>query len=420
MGFMRLVSQMGLSEFTRGDPIFADEAVLRDTYRPDDLIGRDEELADYQDAIQPVFNNAPPLNVFLYGQTGVGKTAATRLILDRIEADQAKFDDLQVHAVEVNCKSCRSSYQVAVDLVNQFRSKDEEISSTGYPSGKVYSLLWEHLNALDATHCLIVLDEIDSIGSDDDILYELPRANDNGHVDDPLIGVIGISNDFTFRDNLSGRVKDSLCEEELHFPPYDAEQLRLILEHRVEQAFHDDVVDYEVIPLAAAFAAAESGSARQALKLMYKAGKLARKRGLEEVTETLVREAKSLIEEGRVKDELESLPTQSQLTLYTLLQLEAEGETPCKRKQIYERYRLIAKMADADIVTDRTIHDRLSHLRLKGFVEHDERNEGKAGGSYYLYELGLQRDVVEDALRENSRVSELFGEKEAEPTLDDF
>lgn len=412
---------MGLSEFTRGDPIFRDESVLRDTYRPDELIGRDVELTDYQDAMRPVFNNAPPLNILIYGQAGVGKTAATRLVLDQIETDEAKFDDLDVHSVMLNCKSCRSSYQVAIDLVNKFRSKEDEIPSTGYPSGRVYNMLWEHINDLEATHCLIVLDEIDSIGSDDDILYELPRANDNGHVMEPLIGVIGISNDFTFRDNLSGRVKDSLCEEELHFPPYDADQLGDILEYRTEQAFHDGVLDDDVIPLAAAFAASESGSARQALKLVYKAGKLARKRELETVTEPLVREAKRLIEQGRVKDELESLPVQSQLTLYTLLQLSAEGETPARRKKIYERYQVNADVVGADVVTDRTIHDRLSQLRLKGFVEDELRNEGRGGGKYYLYELGLQEDVVMDALSESSRVEDLFQEGDRrDASLEEF
>ena len=52
---------------------------------------------------------------------------------------------------------------------------------------------------------MIVLDGIDSIDDDDDILYELPRANDNEHVDDILVGAIGISNDFTVRDNLGAQ-----------------------------------------------------------------------------------------------------------------------------------------------------------------------------------------------------------------------
>ncbi|WP_266080807.1 Cdc6/Cdc18 family protein [Haladaptatus caseinilyticus] len=400
---------MGLKEFTRDDPIFVNEAVLRDNYRPEELVERDEELSEYQEALRPVINAAPPKNIFLYGQTGVGKTLATRLVLNRLLSDQENYDDLNITVVNLNCKSASSSYQVSVDLVNQFRDTSEKIPSTGYAASQVYQMLWNHINDLDATHLLVVLDEIDSIGSDDDILYELPRANDNESVDDTLVGVIGISNDFTFRDNLSARVKDSLCDEEIHFPPYDANQLRNILKQRAEKAFRDDVLDGDTIPLCSAFSAQESGSARQALKLLYKAGDLARTRDDSEVGESYVREARDLIEKGKVQDELESLPTQSQLTLFSLLQLEEEGKTPCKRSDIYERYQLVANLIDTDIVSDRTIHDRISQLRLKGFIKHDERNDGIHGGSYYLYSLDIRQEIVENALQQsNARVSDLF------------
>lgn len=305
--------------------------------------------------------------------------------------------------------SASSSYQVSVDLVNQFRDASEKIPNTGYAAGQVYQMLWDHINSLNATHLLVVLDEIDSIGSDDNILYELPRSNDNRNVDNTLVGVIGISNDFTFRDNLSARVKDSLCDEEIHFPPYDATQLRNILEQRAEKAFRDGTLSGDVIPLCSAFSAQESGSARQALKLLYKAGDLARARDSTELGESHVREARDLIEKGKVHAELQSLPTQSQLALFSLLQLEVEGETPCKRSDIYERYRLVADLVDSTVVSDRTIHDRISQLRLKGFIQHDERNDGIHGGSYYLYSLDIRRKVIKEALRQSdSRLSEFF------------
>ncbi len=82
------------------------------------------------------------------------------------------------------------------------------------------------------------------------------------------IGIIGIPNNFSFRDNLSPKVKSSLCEEELQFPAYDAQELIEILEQRAAVAFHDDVIDDGVIELCAAYGAKDAGDARQSLDLL--------------------------------------------------------------------------------------------------------------------------------------------------------
>lgn len=402
---------MGLEPFTAEDPVFLDEDVLRDSHKPDTLLERDRELQEYQAALKPVIKGARPRNIFLYGQTGVGKTVATELIMDQLQRDQEDYDYLDVHVVYVVCKNLTSSYQVAVKLVNEFREPDEKIPSTGYPPDTVYGFLWRHLNEIDATHVLFVLDEVDAIGNDDNILYELPRSNDNGNVspENTKVGVIGISNNFTFRDNLSARVKDSLCDEEIHFPPYDANQLRNILHQRAEKAFMDGSLDDEVIPLAAAIAGQESGSARQALKLLFKAGDLTRTRGEELVTESHVREAEPLVKEGQVKNELQSLPTQSHLTLYAILKLHDRDELPAKSSDIFEVYEQAANFIDADVKTDRTIRDRLSQLSLKGFLDVSEYNEGPKGGSYYLYQFGdVRPDLIREVLEEVHRLRDLF------------
>lgn len=410
--------QSAIMEFVRDKTIFAEENALRDSYQPDDLVEREEELAAYQDALQPVINGARPKNIFLYGQTGVGKTIATDLIMESLLESQEQYPDLDLEVVKLVCKSLSSSYQVTAHLVNEFRPPEEQIKPTGYPTGMINGMLWDHLNELDATHCLIILDEIDAIGNDDDILYELPRCNDNDNVTETQVGVIGISNDFTFRDNLSARVKDSLCDEEIHFPPYDANELRTILQDRAETAFIDTrrsadriestTLSGGVIQLAAARAAQDSGSARQALKLLYKAGDLARSAGEDEVREEHIREADSIIEKNKVRDELERLPTQSKLTLYALLQLDYEGATPAKRNAIYERYTIAAERIESDVKSDRTVHDRLSQLTLKGFLDVKEENLGPKGGSYYEYSFSVRPDLVREVLEEDSRTTDLF------------
>ncbi|WP_243637857.1 Cdc6/Cdc18 family protein [Natrarchaeobius oligotrophus] len=177
--------------------------------------------------------------------------------------------------------------------------------------------------------------------------------------------------------------EDSLCDEEILFSPYDANQLRNILEQRAALAFRDDVLEADVIPLITAFTGQRSGSARQALRRLYKAGDLARGEGASTVTEEHVRRADRAVERDNVREELGCIPTQSKLTLYALLTLEAENALPAKRGTIYERYRIASTTIGVDVRSDRTVHDRLSQLTLKGFLDVEEKNKGPKGGSYH-------------------------------------
>jgi cell division control protein 6 len=396
-----------MGRFEQRSDIFVDEDVLRDEYTPGHLIERDSEMNDYEEALQPIVNGSQPRNTFVYGETGVGKTLATRMILSELETDQETFDEVSVRTEWLNCKDL-TSYQAAAHLVNRFRSANNKIKTSGHPRGTVHQMLWDHLNDCEETHVLFVLDEIDSLETDDDLLYQIPRANNNGKVTGPKIGLIGISNNFTFRESLSARVQSSLCEHEIHFKPYDATQLRAILEQRAENAFVDDVLEEEVIPLAAAFAGQDTGSARHALNILSKAGSIARKDDAEMVTEDHIRNASQLVERGVIEDELRALPTQSHLLLYGITLLSEEGSTPARRTRIYDIYETIAAHIDADVKAPRTIHNRLSQLSLKGFLKVTEVNEGLSGGKHYDYELDMSQDLVTEGLRNNDRLSRLM------------
>lgn len=134
-----------------------------------------------------------------------------------------------------------------------------------------------------------------------------PTSLPNNHLDDMWISVVGISNDFEFRDNLSPKVKDTLCDEEIHFSPYDAHQLRSILSRRAEEAFREDALHDDVIPLCAAFAAQDKGSARQAIQYLYKAGELAANNGNDVVTEPHVQDAEEVLEQKSIEKGIATL-----------------------------------------------------------------------------------------------------------------
>ena len=91
--------------FTPNNSIFENREALLEEWTPNNLVGRDEELGRYHAALQPVINNETPSNVFLYGKSGVGKTAATRYLLRTLEEDVTNVPELELTTIEVNCEA---------------------------------------------------------------------------------------------------------------------------------------------------------------------------------------------------------------------------------------------------------------------------------------------------------------------------
>lgn len=384
--------------FSPTSSIFQQREALLEEWTPDELVGRDEELQRYHAALQPVINNETPSNIFLYGKSGVGKTAATRYLLQALERDAAEVDELDLHTVEVNCDGLNSSYQAAVALVNELRDPANQISNTGYPQASVYQFLFEELDRVGGT-VLIVLDEVDHI-EDDSLLYKLPRARSNGDISEVKLGVIGISNDLDFRNQLSSKVRSSLCEKEVSFSAYDANELQLVLKQREEVAFHDGVLDDGVVEVCAAYGAKDSGDARQALDLLLEAGDLARENNDDLVTESHVQQARKRLQTDQVVEGIRNYSDHGQLVLYALTLLAERKETPARTKDILAAYQQVATDQGMDPVSERSVRDYLSELDQLGIISSTEYNRGKDGGKYKEHELEQSISSVRTGLSE--------------------
>jgi cell division control protein 6 len=389
------------STFTEQTNIFADETVLYDNWVPEELPERSEELDMLHNALAPAARGAAPHNTFVYGKTGQGKSVATDHKMEDLKTFSEESDTLDLTVIKHSCAKDNTSYQVASHLVKNLNGS----MPRGYDKTTVFDMLYSELQEIGGT-VVVLLDEIDNIGSDDDILYELPRALSNDHLEDMWISVIGISNDFDFRDNLSPKVKDTLCDEEIHFAPYNANKLRSILRRRAKKAFTDDVLEEDVIPLCAAFAAQDKGSARQAIRYLYKAGELASNNRDKYVTEGHVRQAEEIIERKSIEKGIRDLTIQDHLALAAVVTLENAEKTPARTKQIYSVYKRIAQEVNADSIAMRRVRDHLQDLDLAGIVRARTKNTGIQGGSHYVFDLNVDLEMTIDVLREVDRIAD--------------
>lgn len=394
---------MGGISFTPSETIFKRREALLEEWTPDELVGRDEELSRYHNALQPVINNETPSNIFLYGKSGVGKTAATRYLLQALERDAADVEGLDLHTVEINCDGLNSSYQAAVALVNELRDPANQISNTGYPQASVYQFLFEELDQIGGT-VLIVLDEVDHL-EDDSLLYKLPRARSNGDITEAKLGVIGISNDLDFRNQLSSKVRSSLCEKEVSFSAYNASELRLVLTQREQVAFQDDTLADGVIEMCAAYGAKDSGDARQALDLLLEAGDIAREQNEETVTENHVEKARERLQTDQVVEGIKNYSEHGQYVLFAVTRLAERDDTPARTRDVRSAYEQIVREAGLNPVSERSVRDYLGELEQLGIISSTEINQGKGGGKFKKHELEQSVSSVRAGLSELLRDS---------------
>ncbi|WP_255192759.1 Cdc6/Cdc18 family protein [Natronobeatus ordinarius] len=292
-----------------------------------------------------------------------------------------------------------------IERLEDDRDSFEEVPMTGWPTDRVYSVFFEAVDYSERV-VVIMLDEIDKLveKSGDDTLYNLSRMN--SELQNSRVSIIGISNDLKFTDFLDPRVKSSLGEEEIVFPPYDANQLRDILQHRSEVAFEEGALSPDVIPLCAAFAAQEHGDARRALDLLRTAGELAERSQSETVVEEHVRQAQDKIELDRVVEVVRTLPTQSKLVLFSIILLEKNGVHSINTGEVYNIYKRLCEEIDADVLTQRRVTDLISELDMLGIVNAVVVSKGRYGRTKEI-SLSVPLEDTEVVLLSDSRLSEI-------------
>lgn len=408
---------MSLFDEHAGTEVFDDRDVLLDEYVPSELVAREQQVDQFLQALMPVYDGYSPNHVFLFGPNGSGKTAATRFMLRELrESDQC---DTDLSEVWLNCNGIGTDYLLAIELANRILPSDEQLSR-GHSETEVYDRLYGAIEDIGGT-VLIVLDEIDRIEDLDTFLYEVTRARSTGgRLDDAKVGVIGISKDSTFYENLSTDVKSSLNSKTLDFPAYDANDLRQILESRIDSAFKDDAVAEDVPPLCAAHGAKYSGDARFSLDLLREAGDLAKQDDAEKVTTEHVEQAKDQVLEDRVSKILESSTNEARKVAYALATLAAEGEPEPRTKKVYQRYTYICKQNNSEPVVSVQVNEYLKKFDQVGLTKIIE-NSG-SGGRYnrhtLRYEVGDVISALEDHIREHGVVVESIAPliREDDPT----
>ena len=379
-----------------GNRIFKDKSVLQSNHRPEEILHREEQIKQVASILAPVLRGERTSNLFLYGKTGSGKTLSIMYVRDELIKRAKKDQGFNLKIEYLNCKMKKVSdteYRILAEMIKQLGGK---VPNTGLPTETVYNKFIELVDS-EKQFLVFILDEIDQAVKkiSSDFLYNLTRLN--SELSKAQMCFVGISNDLTFLDGLDPRVRSSLSEEEIVFPPYNAVQLQEILNKRSDQAFKENVIQEGVIAKCAAFAAREHGDARRALDLLRIAGELAERDVSKKILMKHLDEANTKIERDKILDVIKTEPKQFQYVLHSIIKLaEKSNGRPVFTGDVYGYYEEVCLKNKAEVLTQRRVSDIIQEFDMLGIINVRVVSKGR-GGRMREIKLAISKSIAEKA-----------------------
>jgi cell division control protein 6 len=410
-----------LLEFDEQNRLIRDRSLLDPTHvvEEDRIVGRDTQLQEVTKMLRVALGDNRPPNLFLYGPSGTGKSLIIKAVCNNI-SQICDTRDIQFGTIEVNCQDL-DTLGVAVYELASTAAEEAGVSVEVPKHGVATKEKWDELYRIvnqNFDSAVFVLDELDMLVGRRDkqdpafsrLLYQLSRA---GASDDltAYISVVAISNDTKMMESVGSRALSSFTPEDVHFDDYDANQLQSILRRR-QDAFFDNVLDEDVIPLAAAFAAQTHGDARKAIDLIRVAGELAEREDDGRVREEHVREAQDKVEKNRVLEVVRGISTQKKLCLFATAAVAARTDDGSARSTTgYRVYQFLTDSIDAEQYHQETYVNKMKELTTYSLVEFERRSHGPKSGMFLEFHFAERPETILKTLREDARIDMISDEE---------
>jgi cell division control protein 6 len=379
------------------DSLFLNKTFLQSNYTPENIPHRDEQIEGVASILAPTLRGERASNLFIYGKTGSGKTLSVQHVGIKILGKIKELGKNNLKFVYVNCKLKKvadTEYRILAEIITELGGN---VPATGLPTDQVYMRFIDLIDK-EKQIVIIVLDEIDQAVKkiSDNFIYTLTRLN--SELRNAQINIVGISNSLTFMDNLDPRVRSSLGEEEIVFPPYNALQLQDILRERAEKAFKEGVLEEGVIAKCAAYAAREHGDARRALDLLRVAGEMAERESGKKISLGHIDIANQKIERDKMLDIIKSEPKQFQLVLRAIMNLDEERKGKgIFTGDVFNSYQSICTKTNNEVLTQRRVSDILAEFDMLGIIISTVISKGRQGRTREI-KLMLGDNIKDKAL----------------------
>jgi cell division control protein 6 len=321
--------------------IILDESALTPRFQQDTHLRCCEaEIERILTAITRLSLGKPSENLFIYGSPGSGKSTIVKTAIDKLGENHC------VLCIYANCWRYSTSMSLYAKIADAL---GEPISRRGRASDEVFDRI-VGLMKESKKPVLLVLDEIDALVRYDDarILHNIARVGEER----VLFGIIAISDNENLLSKLPQKTRDILGFTKIEVPPYTRDELLILLKNRASIGLRLGSYDGAIIEEIADIGALANGSARFALKTLWRAARSSEDQGLESI-------AKEELERIKASLELEGAGlSPEEITIIELLE-----DGPVSSTRLYSLFcRRMPK-------SKRQIRNYLHGLEEKGIIE---------------------------------------------------
>jgi archaeal cell division control protein 6 len=380
--------------------VFKDESKLDINYVPCRLPHREKEhrlLMEFFNYLLRIPDRMAQ-RVIVTGEIGTGKTALCQRFGEDISVEAHKRC-INLHYVHVNCREYRG--KLFLILQHALTVMKPMFPQRGYGAEEVLKALLQNLDEENA-YMILALDEFDSLieAEGSDAVYNLTRMQEMRQNMPQRISLICIMRNLDSTKRLDDSARSTLQRNVVRLERYEKAQLTDILRERVALAFEPFAVPDDVLCLTADLAQDESGNARFAIELLWRAGKYADAEDSEKVTPESVRKAVSSIIPTLQKSDLESLGLHETLFLLGAAEVFLENsEAYATLTEIEKAYAVACEEFDEKPVSHTMLWKYLQTFSVLGILKTEVSGEGARGRSTLVYLPSVSAEELTKVLR---------------------
>ena len=376
--------------------VFKDEAPLSLEFIPRNLPHREEQMRFltqlFRFSLDSPFSTSQ--RVLITGDVGTGKTVlAQRFGSDLVKA--ARNRKVNLHYVHVNCREAKGSlFMIIKRVLTQFVP---EFPKRGFAPEELLHTLMDMLDDKNI-HLILALDEVEHLirVEESTPIYNLTRIQEE-RVGKPIrLSLIFILRELEYLQKLDKSTIDTLQRNIVKLDKYSSRQLIDILRDRANLAFKENTVTDDALELVADVGG-QSGDARYAIELLWRAGKYADSEPSKQVLTDHVRKAAGSVYPMLRGDYIAALSPHEKYMLLALARILEESEEAYANIGAVEReYKAVCEEYDDKPRKHTQIWKYARGLGAIGVIAASKSGEGVRGKTTLL---GLQ-NIPSSTMRE--------------------